>query len=89
MRDRGAEQRHDPVPHDLVHRALVVVDGLHHLLQDGIEEPAGFLGVAVRQQLHRALDVGEEHGDLLALALEGIARSQDLLGEVPRGVGLW
>ena len=40
------------------------------------------------EQLHRALEVGEEHGDLLALALEGALRGEDLLGEVLGGVGL-
>ena len=70
--DRRAEERHDAVAHDLVHRALVAVDRLHHPLEHGIEEPARLLGIAVGEQLHRALEVGEEHGDLLALALEGV-----------------
>ena len=69
--ERRAEQRHDAVAHHLVDRALVAVDGLHHPLEDGIEELARLLGVAVGQELHRALEVGEEHGDLLALAFEG------------------
>ena len=88
VRERGAEQRHDPVAHDLVDGALVAVDGLHHPLEDGIEQLPGFLGVAVGQELHRALEVGEQHGDLLALAFEGGLRGQDLLGEVLRGVAL-
>ena len=67
---RRAEQRHDAVAHDLVDGALVAVDGLHHAFEDGIEELARLLGVAVGEQLHRALEVGEEHGDLLALAFE-------------------
>ncbi len=81
-----AEQRHDPVAHHLVDGALVAVDGLHHPLEDGIEELARLLGVAVGEQLHRALEVGEEDGDLLALALEGGLRGEDLLGEVLRRV---
>jgi hypothetical protein len=32
-----AEERHDPVAHHLVHRALVAVDSLHHPLEDGVE----------------------------------------------------
>ena len=68
--DRRAEERHDAVAHHLVHRALVAVDGLHHPLEDGVEELARLLGVAVGEQLHGALEVGEEDGDLLALALE-------------------
>ena len=66
-----AEERHDPVAHDLVDRALVAVDGLHHPFQDGIEELPRLLGVPVGEELHRALEVGEEHRHLLALALEG------------------
>src|SRR5262245_29970326 len=31
-----AEQRHDPVTHDLVHRAFVAVDRFHHPLDDGV-----------------------------------------------------
>ena len=70
VRQRGAEQRHDPVAHHLVHRALVPVDGLHHVLDDGVEQLAGVLGIAVGEELHRALEIGEKHGHLLALALE-------------------
>jgi hypothetical protein len=36
-----------------------------------IENLARLLGIAVGQQLHRALEIGEQHGDLFALALEG------------------
>jgi hypothetical protein len=64
-----AEERHDPVAHHLVHGALVAVDRLHYVLKDRIQELAGLFGVAVSEQLHRALQVGEEYGDLLALAL--------------------
>jgi hypothetical protein len=81
-----AEERHDAVAHHLVHRALVVMDGLHHPLEDGIEELAGLLGITIREQLERASDVGEEDGDLLALAFEGAARGQDPGGEVGRSV---
>ena len=83
-----AEQRHDAVAHHLVHGALVAVDRLHHPLQDGVEQPAGFLGIAVAEELHRALEIGEEHGDLLALADHGGARGADLVGDVCRRIGL-
>ena len=86
--ERRAEERHDPVAHHLVDGALVAVDGLHHPLEDGIEELARLLGIAVGEQLHRALEVGEEHGDLLALALERRLGGEDLLGEVLGGVRL-
>ncbi len=67
--ERGAEQGHDPVAHDLVHRPLVPVDGLHHPLQDGVEKLARLLGVAISKQFHRPFQVSEEDRDLLALAL--------------------
>ena len=86
--ERRSEERHDPIAHHLVDRALVAVDGLHHPFEDRVEELPGLLGVPVREQLHRALEVGEEHGDLLALAFEGGLRGEDLLGEVLGGVGL-
>ena len=43
---------------------------------------SGILGVAVSKQLHRTLDIGEQHGDLLALTLEGCPRGEDLVGKV-------
>ena len=86
--ERRAEQRHDAVAHHLVDGALVAVDGLHHPLEDGIEDLARLLGIAVGEQLHRALEVGEEHRDLLALALQRGLRGEDLLGEVLGRVGL-
>ena len=85
--ERRAEQRHDAVAHHLVDRALVAVDGLHHPLEDRVEELARLLGIAVGEQLHRALEVGEEDGDLLALAFEGAAGGEDLLGEMGGRVG--
>ena len=46
-----------------------------------------FLGVAVGQELHGALQVGKEHRDLLAFAFEGTAGGEDLLRQVGGGVG--
>ena len=86
--ERRAEERHDAVAHDLVDRALVAVDRLHHVLEDGVEELARLLRIAVGQELHRALEVGEEDRHLLALALEGALRGEDPLGEVPGRVRL-
>ena len=70
VRHRRPEQRHDPVTHDLVDGAFVPVDGLHHPLEDGVEELPRLLGVPIREELHRALEVGEEHGHLLPLTLQ-------------------
>ena len=52
MRERRAEQRHDPVAHHLVDRALVAVDRFHHVLEHRIEDLPRFLGIAVGEQLH-------------------------------------
>ena len=80
--ERRAEESHDAVAHHLVHRALVAVHGLHHLFQHGVEETLGVLGVAVRQELGGALEVGEQHRDLLALAFERVLGAEDLFGQV-------
>ena len=86
--ERRAEERHDPVAHHLVDGALVAVDRLHHALEHRVEDLARLLGVAVGEQLHRALEVGEEDRDLLALAFQRGLGGEDLLGEVLGGVGL-
>ena len=83
-----AEQRHDPVAHDLVHRALVVVDGVHHPLEDRVQQRPRLLGIPVGQELQRAPEVGEEHRDLLALAFERALPGEDPLRQVPGGVAL-
>jgi hypothetical protein len=86
--ERRSEERHDPIAHHLVHGALVPMHGVHHSLEHGIQDPAGLLGIAVGEQLHRALQIGEEDGDLLPLALEGTLGGEDLLGEVLGRIGL-
>jgi hypothetical protein len=64
------------------------MDGLHHPLENRVEQLAGLLGIAVGEELHRALEIGEQHGDLLALALERTLGREDLLGEVLGRVAL-
>jgi hypothetical protein len=88
MGKRSSEQGHDPVAHHLIHCALVAMDGLHHQLKDRIEDLARFLGIAIGEELHRALQVGEEDRDLLALTLERGLGVDDSLGEVLGSVGL-
>ena len=84
---RRAEEGHDPVAHDLVHGALVAVDSFHHPLEDRIEQLPRLLGIAVGEQLHRALEISEEHGHLLPFAFERALGGQDSLGEVLGGIG--
>jgi hypothetical protein len=84
--ERRPEERHDAVAKYLIDDAFVGVDGFHHQLDDGIEQASGVFGIAVHQELHRALDVGEQHGNLLALALHRAARGEDTIGQVMRRV---
>jgi hypothetical protein len=86
--ERRPEQRHDAITHDLIHGALVAMDRLHHALEHRVQDLARVLGVAVGEQLHGALQVGEEHRHLLALALEGGPGGEDSFREVLGGVGL-
>jgi hypothetical protein len=64
------------------------MDGVHHQLDDAVQEPLRLLGVAVLDQLGRPDDIGEEYRDLLALALQPGPRGQDLLGQVAGGIRL-
>ena len=80
--DGCPEQCHDPVAHHLIHGPLVAVNRLHHALEHRVEEFARLLGIAVGQELHRALEVREQHGHLLALAFQRASRGEDLLGQV-------
>src|SRR5215468_5101134 len=41
MGNRGTEQRHDPVTHNLIDGALIAMDRFHHLLEHRVEHPAG------------------------------------------------
>jgi len=88
VRQRRAEEGHDPIAHHLIDRPLVAVDGLHHPFEHRIEDLPRLLGITVGEQLHRAFQVGEEHGDVLALTFQGCFRREDALGEVLRRVGL-
>ena len=71
-----------PSPIDLIDGPLVVVDRFHHVFEHRIEELARLLGVAVGQQLHRALEIGEQHRHLLALTFERGLVVQDLSDQV-------
>ena len=82
MRDRRAEQRHDAVAHDLVDRALVAMHGIHHDADRAVEDAARFFRVGAFDDRERALDVGEQHRDVLALARQSRPGIEDALGEV-------
>ena len=50
------------------------------ICEEAVHDLVPLFGVELLGEIHRALHVGEEHGDLLALAFEGATRRQDLLG---------
>ena len=54
--------------------------------EEAIHDPMPLLGVDLLGEIHRPLHVGEKHRHLLALAFEGAARGEDLLGEVTGGI---
>jgi hypothetical protein len=82
MGDRRAEQGHNAIAHDLVDGAFIAMDRRHHAFQHRIQELPGVLGITVGQEFHGALEVGKEHGHLLALAFQGAARGENLLGQI-------
>ncbi len=86
VRDRRAEQRHDAVAGVLVDRAFEAVHAVGEDREEALEDAVPRFRIELLGQLHRALHVGEEHGDLLALAFERGLRLEDLVGEVFRGV---
>jgi hypothetical protein len=57
--------------------------------EQAIQQAMPFFGIDALRELHRAHDVGEEHGDQLALTPERALGGKNLLGEVSRGVGPW
>jgi hypothetical protein len=87
MGDWGPEQGHDAIAHDLVHGPLVAMHRRHHAFEYRVENLAGLLGVTIRQQLQRALQVRKENRDLLALAFQGCTGHEDLLGEIGGRIG--
>jgi hypothetical protein len=58
------------------------------MFEDRVEDLARILRIAVGEQLHRALEIGEQDGHLLAFAFERGPRGANSLGEMFRGVRL-
>src|SRR4030095_5388033 len=55
-------------------------------VEEAVHDAVPLLGVELLGELHRALRIGEEDGHLLALAFEGAAGREYLLGQVLRRV---
>jgi hypothetical protein len=71
----------------LQERMRQAVDGRHYALQHRGKALVSLCWVMVGQTCHRALEVGAQHGDLLALGFQRTARGEDLLREIGRRVG--
>jgi hypothetical protein len=87
VRDRRTEESHYTVASILINRPLEAVNAVGKDPEETVKDTVPLLGIDLLGEIHRAFHVCEEHGYLLALAFEGATRSQDLLGEVLRGVG--
>ncbi len=68
VRDRRAEHAHDRVADVLVDRAAALRDQAVDQLEIAREQPVHVLGVEFARQLRVPREVGEQHGDLPALA---------------------
>jgi hypothetical protein len=86
MSDGCRKQGHDAIAQHLVHRALIAVHGIHHAVNGRIQELLGGFRVEVLDQLGRVFDIGEQHRHLLALAFQAMARVEDFLGKMWRGI---
>jgi len=84
VRDGSTEQRHQAVARVLVHGALEARDPLRHDLEEAVEDAVPVLRIGAPGERERALHVGEQHGQLLALAFERAARGEELVAQAPR-----
>src|SRR5919201_6315110 len=87
VRDRSAEEGHDPVARELVDGPLKAMDPFAEDGEEAVHDPPPLLRIASLGHLHRAHDVREQHRDLLALTLQEAAGAADLLREMVRRVG--
>jgi len=70
MGDRRPEHGENAITSGLRDVAAVAADGIHHQFQRRINDTSCLFRIEVFHQLGRTLDVGEQHSDRLALALE-------------------
>jgi histidine ammonia-lyase len=70
--DRRPEHGHDPVAGEFVDGALEAVNRIGEDREEALHDSPPLLGVLLLGHVHRALDVGEQHGDELALALDSL-----------------
>ncbi len=95
MRNRCPEQGKDAIAQGLSHIALITVDSIHHELQGGIDNGAGFFWIEPFDECCGPFEVGKQRRDGFALAVgcpTGFQRGllgADTFGKMRRGVGCW
>lgn len=87
-RDRGSEQRHNPVAEGLVHEAIVMMDCIHQTFEDRTKNLEHFLRIELIDQGCRIADIRKNDRDVFALAEHCAAGTQNALGKVSGDVRL-
>ena len=77
-----------PIARELVDGAFIPMHLLCQDLETPVHEGMHIFRIEGPGQRAETHDVGKQHRDLLALAFQGAAHGQDLVGQVPRRVGL-
>ena len=85
--DRSAEDGHDAVPDELIDHAFILVNRQGEFLEAVVDQAGNVLGVEPFGERGKAGNVGKNHRDLSAFALDfpGGAR---LVGQLLRDIGL-
>src|SRR5262245_62897989 len=92
MRNWRPEQGKDAIAQRLSYIALIAMHGVHHELQGGVNDGAGFFGIEAFNESGRAFEISKEGSDGLALAVwcttgfHGRLLGQDALGQMRRRV---
>jgi hypothetical protein len=68
---RSTKERHNAIAEELIYRAFIAMDSLHHEVEHWIQALSGFFWIEPFDQCRGALDVSKHHSDLFALAFEG------------------
>ena len=85
---RGPEKSHDTIASELVDGAFVAVYLVHEDVEAAVHDLVDFLGIELLRHRSEVGHVGEEHGDQLALTLEGLAVAENLVRQELGGVSL-
>ncbi len=70
MRNGGAEECEDAITGALHDVTIVTLGRVDHQLERRIDNRARLFGVEILLQFRRPLDIGEQRGDRLALAVQ-------------------